>query len=128
MIFGMSFGNVFFISLVLSLASYIIGDLIVLPRTNNTFATAADFGLAFLVIWFMVENVTYGSTVVISLLAAAGVSLFEVFFHRFLAKNRTDTREVVSQQRNSLQFQTETAEEFTPVRPDVRSPEDEDNR
>jgi hypothetical protein len=38
-------------SVVISLISYVAGDLFILPRTNNTFASTADFGLAFALLW-----------------------------------------------------------------------------
>ena len=54
--FDMSFGNIFLITLVLGVVSYVIGDLFILRRTNNIIATLADLGLAFLVIRFMSES------------------------------------------------------------------------
>ena len=54
--FDMSFGNIFLITLVLGVVSYVIGDLFILRRTNNIIATLADLGLAFLVIRFMSDT------------------------------------------------------------------------
>lgn len=121
---GMSFGNVFLITAVLGIASYIIGDMLILPRTNNTIATIADFGLAFMIIWLMSENLTVGDGMFAeSLIASLGVSLFEYFFHRYLYNNVINTHEENRLQGN-LQYQTEASEELTPVRPDVRSNDD----
>jgi hypothetical protein len=55
--FDMAYSNIFLITLVLGVAAYLIGDLLILPRTNNTVATIADFGLAFLIIWLMSESI-----------------------------------------------------------------------
>lgn len=121
--FDMAFSNILLISLVLGVAAYIIGDLLILPRTNNTVATLADFGLAFLVIWLMSENLTYGDNhFSLSLIAALGVALFEYMFHKYLARNILPDRG--RQQTTTLQYQTEASEELTPVRPDVRTDTD----
>ena len=56
--FDMSFGNIFLITLVLGVVSYVIGDLFILRRTNNIIATLADLGLAFLVIRFMSDSLS----------------------------------------------------------------------
>jgi hypothetical protein len=123
--FDMAFGNIFLISLVLGVAAYIIGDLLILPRTNNTIATIADFGLAFLIIWLMSENLTYGDNhFSMSLIAALGVALFEYMFHKYVANNVFPDKGG-QQQTRQLQYQTEVSEELTPVRQDVRSSNEE---
>jgi Protein of unknown function (DUF2512) len=125
--FDMAFSNVFLITLVLGVAAYLIGDMLILPRTNNTIATLADFGLAFFIIWLMSENLTYGDNqLVMSLIAALGVALFEYMFHRYLANNILPNDN--PRQTNTLQYQTEASEELTPVKPDVRSNNDDTNK
>ena len=122
LMYDMSFTNVFLISLVLGLASYVIGDLFLLPKTNNTIATLADFGLAFMVIWVLGESLTYGESLLLaSLISAAVIAIFEYFFHKSVAGNVLEDGE---RKRTTYQYQTEAAKEFYPVRPDVRS-EDE---
>jgi hypothetical protein len=119
--YDMAFRNIFLITLVLGVAAYIIGDMLILPRTNNTVATIADFGLAFLIIWLMSENLTYGDNhFSMSLIAALGVALFEYMFHKYLANNVFPDRGR-RQPTRPLQYQTEASEELTPVRPDVRN-------
>ncbi len=127
--FGMSFTNVFLITLALGIISYILGDMMILPRTSNTVATLADFGLAFLLIWIMSQNLTYGdNTFWPSLIAAFGVTLFEYFFHKYINKNVVNTASN-GQQSENLQYQTEASEELAPVKPDVRSAnEDKSNQ
>jgi hypothetical protein len=125
--YDMAFRNILLITLVLGVAAYVIGDLLILPRTNNTVATIADFGLAFLIIWLMSENLTYGDNhFSMSLIAALGVALFEYMFHKYLANNVLPDRGQ-RQQTGQLQYQTEASEELTPVRPDVRTT-DEDKK
>jgi Protein of unknown function (DUF2512) len=125
--FDMAFSNIFLITLVLGVAAYLIGDLLILPRTNNTVATIADFGLAFLIIWLMSENLTYGDNhFSMSLIAALGVALFEYMFHKYVANNVFPDKGG-QQQSRQLQYQTEASEELTPVRQDVRSSNEENN-
>lgn len=124
LMYNMSFTNVFLISLVLGLASYVIGDLFLLPKTNNTIATLADFGLAFMIIWILGESLTYGESLLLaSLISAAGIALFEYFFHKYVAGNVLGDGERQYRKTN-YQYQTEASEELYPVTPDVRS-EDE---
>ncbi|MEW9051984.1 MAG: YndM family protein [Neobacillus sp.] len=126
--FDMAFSNIFLITLVLGIAAYLIGDLFTLPRTNNLFATLADFGLSFFIIWVMSINLTFGDGhVLMSLFAALGVSLFEYLFHRYLANNILSHTNESTRQRGILQYQTEVSEELTPVRPDVRTDDDSNN-
>lgn len=88
MFYRVSFANIIWTSLILTLVSYLIGDLFVLPLGENLAATVADFGLAFLTIWmigaFIFEpNVpVVGAAFVSSLVIAAG----EWFFHQYMNK------------------------------------------
>jgi hypothetical protein len=112
--YDMSFGNVLWISVVLTLASYLIGDLLILRRTNNTMATISDFAIAFLVIWLMGENLTYGDSLIMpALIAAAGIALFETFFHKYVARQIQEADEQQNSSRN-LRYQTEASSELTP--------------
>ncbi|TYR73711.1 DUF2512 family protein [Rossellomorea vietnamensis] len=124
-IYGVTLGEVFLISVVLGAIGYAAGDLFLLPRSNNTTASLADFGLAFVVIWAMLANVTPVENVLLpSLIAAAGVAVFEFFYHKYLYRTVPGKRgETVEQVQENLQFQTETSEELTPARPDVRNDE-----
>ncbi|MFB3167010.1 YndM family protein [Neobacillus sp. 179-C4.2 HS] len=130
LLFDMAFSNIFLITLVLGVAAYLIGDLMILPRTNNTVATIADFGLAFLIIWFMSENLTYGDNhFSMSLIAALGVAIFEYMFHKYVANNVVKNQGGQKQQTGKLQYQTEASEELlAPVRQDVRSSNEENKK
>jgi hypothetical protein len=119
MVYGMTFGDVFMISLILGIASYIIGDLLILPRTNNTIATIADFGLAYIVIWLMSDNLTYldgDNLFTMSLISSLGVALFEYFFHKYVSNNITNETKSDHKQPKNLQYQTEVSEEIAPNR------------
>jgi hypothetical protein len=123
-IYGITLGDVFVISLVLGIIAYAVGDLFLLPRANNTTATLADFGLAFLLIWAMTANMTPVDDVLVpSLIAAAGVAAFEYFYHKYLYKNVLVENETSERMQGNLQYQTEASEELTPVQPDIRNDE-----
>jgi hypothetical protein len=114
--YDMAFRNVFLISLVLGVIAYIVGDLLILPKTNNTIATIADAGLAYLIIWYMGSKLTYGGSMVTpALISAIGIALFEIFFHKYVYHNvikNTEHRENIST--GNLRYQTEASEELTP--------------
>ncbi|MGK0531765.1 DUF2512 family protein [Bacillus sp. 'calajunan'] len=118
--FDMAFRNIFLITLVLCVVAYLIGDLLILPRTNNAIATIVDFGLAFVVIWLMSENLTYGDVeLIMPLTAAIGVALFEYMFHRYLSNNILPDRPTRQRSANIQKYQTEASKELTPVYPDI---------
>lgn len=119
LIYDMSFGNVFLITMVLGVASYLIGDMLILPRTNNTIATIADFGMAFMIIWLMGENLTYGESLLYpSLIASVGVALFEYFFHKYVSNRVIKESQSNRNQTGNLRYQTEASEEITPKKTD----------
>lgn len=123
-IYGVTLGEVFLISVVLGAIGYAAGDLFLLPRSNNTTASLADFGLAFVVIWAMMANVTPVENVLVpSLIAAAGVAGFEFFYHKYLSRSVLEDNGEAEQVQGSLHFQTEASEELTPARPDIRNDE-----
>lgn len=124
--FGMSFVNVFIITAILGITAYILGDMVILPRSSNMIATAADFGLAFLLIWFLSSILTNGDNfIAMSIAAALGVALFEYLFHLYLLRNMTEaSNEKGTINQGNLRYNTEVSEDLTPVRPDVRSEED----
>lgn len=115
--YGFTFGNVFLITLILGVISYIVGDLGILPRTNNMVATIADFGLALAVVWIMISLLTESVTAFsMALITAIGVTIFEYFFHNYMANmNKGGQNQNQGNNRsNKLQYQTEASEEFTP--------------
>ncbi|WP_408009828.1 YndM family protein [Pseudalkalibacillus sp. A8] len=84
--YGVNFGDIFAISLFLTIAAYLIGDLVILPRFGNAMATLVDFGLAYLGVWmigggFIEENIPLGLA---SLYAAIGITIGEWFFHSYM--------------------------------------------
>ncbi|UJL46275.1 DUF2512 family protein [Virgibacillus sp. NKC19-16] len=117
--FGMSFGNVFLITLVLGMIGY-LGDVVILPNVNNTIATIADFATAFLIIYFMSFGVTTGEGwFMASFVAAVGVTIFEYFYHKYFksAYNEVHHDEREGHPRDRA-MQTEASEETSPYDPE----------
>jgi Protein of unknown function (DUF2512) len=120
--YDMAFRNVFWITLVLGVVSYLIGDLLILPRSNNSMATLSDFVLAFVIIWFMGRNLTYGGNLFTpSLISAVGVALFEYFFHKYVSNRVINETGHENVQRGNLQYQTEASEELAPEKTDFKN-------
>lgn len=66
--------------------AYAIGDMIILPNSNNIIAALADLGLYTFFIWllgpfFVGEPIPF----TIALMASAVVSIGELVFHRYIA-------------------------------------------
>ncbi|SDH92615.1 Protein of unknown function [Alteribacillus persepolensis] len=79
--------NTIGLSVVVVLASYLIGDMFILKATNNWVSTLADVGLCTLVIWLigpllLNEAVPFFLAFFSALLIGAG----EWFFHKYVAR------------------------------------------
>ncbi|WP_102274983.1 YndM family protein [Cytobacillus massiliigabonensis] len=126
MMYGMSFGNVLFITLVLGMVAYIIGDMLILPRTNNLVASFADFGLALMVIWLMSSVLTNGGNLFsMSLVASLGVALFEFFYHKYISNNVINNSQASQNYSGNMRFQTEASEELIPNREEIKNRRDD---
>ncbi|MHA6252647.1 YndM family protein [Oceanobacillus sp. CAU 1775] len=126
LIYGMEFGEVLLLSAVLGVAAYLIGDMIILPKTNNFVATLADFVLAGIIIYVFVGGLTTIDNVfTVTLLATIGVALFEVIFHRYLQNFVLPNEE--SKRKHVLQYQTEMSGELKVDRPEKKK-EDNQNK
>ncbi|KHD84216.1 YndM family protein [Heyndrickxia ginsengihumi] len=127
--FGMSFGQVLFISAILGIVSYLVGDLMILPSTNNTFATWSDFGLAFVTVWMISKSLNlyyfnFEGMIFESLISAAAIAAFELFFHRYLLSHVMNRHERENPIRK-YEYELETTEELTPKTSDLKKDEDE---
>ncbi|GAA0463791.1 YndM family protein [Alkalibacillus silvisoli] len=115
--YEVTFANVLLITLVLGAISYIVGDLFILLRTNNTIATISDFFLSFIVIYAMLSFIMPGGAVFqASLIAAIGVTVFELFFHLFVQRDHEDEEQgaVTERRKQNYQLQTEVSDELRP--------------
>ncbi|MEI4828452.1 YndM family protein [Bacillus sp. FJAT-53711] len=108
--------DIFSFSLFITIASYMLGDLIVLPRAGNTAAIMVDFLFTYMSVWIfgsvLLDNymqIAWGS-----ILSAIVVTVAEVFIHRYLlsriSTGQTSERKGVNFHR-SLAYGTEFAEE-----------------
>jgi len=84
--YGVDFGEILTISLILTVGAYLIGDLFILPRFGNVAATVADFGLAFLGIWIIGdaiidENIPLTTA---ALFSSVLIGIGEWFFHKYV--------------------------------------------
>jgi hypothetical protein len=88
--YNVDIASVLLVSAAITIISYIAGDRLVLPRTNNMMATLADFGLSFLLLILflntLIENPNF-PIITSSLLTAAGIAVGEYFIHRMLITN-----------------------------------------
>jgi hypothetical protein len=75
-------------AVILCVIAYAIGDRFILPATNNTVATIADFGLTYVYFWvvgsFLFWNLTLGEVFWIAL----GIAVVEIWFHTTLYEDR----------------------------------------
>ncbi|PEA12300.1 hypothetical protein CON42_25895 [Bacillus thuringiensis] len=87
---GISIPRVLLISLFLTGASYLIGDLFILPKYGNMIATMADFGLNFFGTWLLTSLFTNLDATrnigLSSFLAALIIGGIEVFFHIYMKR------------------------------------------
>lgn len=112
--YNIDFGHVLSLSIILTVTSYIIGDLYLLERIENWGATIADLLLAVFVVWlysinFIDEN--------FSVLSAAGlVGLFlaagEWFFHKYVDKHILHYRRYSDLELHDINLMTEISDEF----------------
>lgn len=108
--YHVSLGRLFLISLIITGATYLVGDLLLLPRIGNLFATITDFGLAFLLYWG-IGNILIEVSVPIVLASLAASFFFaisESLFHAYMDEQVFNSREKVY---IPARLQTEFAEE-----------------
>lgn len=75
-------------ALTLTVISYLLGDLVVLPKTNNIIATAADAVIAFILLWGISSYSNWDHSIGDLLVITAVLGVFEYIFHSMLY--RTD--------------------------------------
>ena len=83
-----SFTNILVISAAVTVVSYLVGDLLIFAKSNNTIATIFD-GVVTLIV-LMLFNYARGYSPIsftTGLIATVVVAVGEVFFHRFVARN-----------------------------------------
>lgn len=81
-----SFAQIIYLSLVVTIVSYILGDLIILPLTNNLIASVADVAITVLTVLLfndvvLAQEIFFSSALVAAIILAAG----EWIFHKYLS-------------------------------------------
>lgn len=94
---ALSVAQILVISAVVTIISYVIGDLLILAVSSNTVATLSDAVLAFLSIWLFNYVPYYGGiTVGDAVVCAVVLGVVEIFFHKYVARaifpNRRERR------------------------------------
>ncbi|MBO1581695.1 YndM family protein [Bacillus sp. XF8] len=117
---GVSIPTILLISLFITGAAYIVGDLFILPRYGNTIATIADFGMSFLGIWLLSYLLidTNRNIAATAFFSAAIIGVLEILFHIYMKKI------VLNHSVKKTRFQTinhnRYATEFSEEHPDFK--------
>lgn len=83
---GLSFLMISVIIILVAAITYTVGDLWILPKTNNTIATFSDLIMSFIIIYaFRFFSVYHSITITSALICAALVGISELFFHKYMA-------------------------------------------
>lgn len=119
MFYGVEFDDILTTSIVLTGASLVIGDFLILPRFENMSATIADFFLSFLVILAFGSLLFEGPIALItaSLITALVLAIGELFFHQYMNNKVLDREHPESRSRvkgDHRQLRTEFGEELDP--------------
>lgn len=85
---ALSFRTILTVALTITVLSYLIGDIAILPKSNNTVATITDIGLSFITILLFNYSIP-GAAISFSdaLIASIGVGIGEWLFHKFMSKS-----------------------------------------
>lgn len=82
---GAAFSQVFWISLILTLALYALGDMVILPAWGNMGAVIADAGVTLFLVWLAPYYTGLARISLLSAVAAAVlIGIAEYFFHQWL--------------------------------------------
>jgi hypothetical protein len=94
--FRIPFATILWMSVILTVVSYVVGDLAILPIGGNFVASLADFGLTCVGVWLMGQFVfDKQQSLLVAAFSAAVLMFFgEWFFHAYL-KNSMLKREKV---------------------------------
>ncbi|MEN2768763.1 DUF2512 family protein [Ornithinibacillus xuwenensis] len=100
------------ISILTTIVSYVIGDLLILRMAGNVKATIADFGLSFILV-LIISYLLVGydlPLITLSLLSSFFITCCEPFLHGFIVNEIPPIRR--HDNRTLNQLQTEVAEEM----------------
>lgn len=125
-----SLGSLMLVSLLTTIISFLIGDLVILRRFGNLVASIVDFFLSFGTLWVLSTLFVGGGLpmatgavpiLTTSLLAAFFIACVEPFVHEYMLYNFSEYHDILDK-REPREVQTEFAEE--PDVHDIRSDND----
>lgn len=87
----LNFFQILYLALLIAVASYIVGDLVILPATNNIVATISDVVLSLIIVFIFniiwnKEDIPFFSAII----AAVVIGIAEWFFHKAIDQRITD--------------------------------------
>lgn len=125
-----SLGSLIMISLLTTIVSFLIGDLVILRKFGNLVASIVDFFLAFGTLWVLSMMFISGALplgtgnvpiLTTTFLAAFFIACVEPFVHEYMLHNFAEYKDVLDK-REPLDVTTEFAEE-----PDVHDIDDDED-
>ncbi|MFX3675145.1 MAG: YndM family protein [Paenisporosarcina sp.] len=111
--YGVFFTDILITSVLLTGVSF-IGDVFILPRIGNVFASITDFGLAMLGIW-LVGSYLYEQPIELgtaAFISALIITIGELFFHRYMETEVFDEDSPNSENNTGYYKQTNLRTEF----------------
>lgn len=82
-----TFASAVIAALGIGIVAYLVGDLLILPRTNNMMATIGDVGLVIVMLWIISESASWTLTLPEILLITVLAGIFEYFYHMWLLRD-----------------------------------------
>lgn len=121
-----SLTNLFWVSLLTTGLSFLIGDVFILRRFGNLTASIVDFPLAFVTLWILCGMFIEASFPIISvsLIAAFFITCCEPFIHTYLNENLEAERfEERKRGSGTARLQTEFSEELDTGKGETEDPD-----
>lgn len=87
-----TFWGAFFTAAALCVISYFLGDLWILPASNNTIATIADAGIALAWFWVVADYANWSLSSAELIVLVVAVAIVEAIFHRMMVTGRRRVR------------------------------------
>ncbi|MCF6411708.1 DUF2512 family protein [Pseudalkalibacillus salsuginis] len=120
--YGVPIGNILWMSALITVVGYAIGDLFILKKLGNFIATIMDFGLFFFVFWLFADqyietpaNQLFGAAI-----AAFFIAVSEFVFHILIeVSNPLRISKADITDPNGQKFAAEAGEEITPAEDDL---------
>ncbi len=88
----LNFIQILYLALLIAVASYLVGDLLILPATNNIIATISDVVISLIIVFLFNRIWMKGSISLLSaVVAAVAIGFAEWFFHKAVNHGSNDS-------------------------------------